>query len=57
MGIVQKQRGGPLVPAKVVMSALMMLSPIAQALTTVDGDLTIDANTPLDNYQLNECDP
>lgn len=53
MGIVQKQRGGPLVPAKVVMSALMMLSPIAQALTTVDGDLTIDANTPLDNYQLN----
>ncbi|MFG0861821.1 autotransporter outer membrane beta-barrel domain-containing protein [Pseudomonas sp. CJQ_13] len=35
------------------MSALMMLSPIAQALTTVDGDLTIDANTPLDNYQLN----
>lgn len=31
----------------------MMLSPIAQALTTVDGDLTIDANTPLDNYQLN----
>lgn len=36
-----------------VMSALMMLSPIAQALTTVDGDLTIDANTPLDNYQLN----
>lgn len=53
MGIVKKQRGGPLVPAKVVMSALMMLSPIAQALTTVDGDLTIDANTPLDNYQLN----
>lgn len=53
MGIVKKQRGGPLVRAKVVMSALMMLSPIAQALTTVDGDLTIDANTPLDNYQLN----
>lgn len=53
MGIVKKQRGGPLVPAKVVMSALMMLSPIAQALTTVDGELTIDANTPLDNYQLN----
>lgn len=53
MVTVLKERLHPSMQAALILPALLLASPVTEALTVVDGERTIDANTPVDSYQLN----